>query len=114
MVSEKVNDGAGAAAEGIVRMDEMLRVFENIKTAAGDASDVVGEEYEVIDSVKTGFDNIHAEIETLMATTEENSAMITNIVDSIAKQHDSVDSMKGEIVNIADLSEKLKEHFVEA
>lgn len=114
MVSGKVNDGAGAATEGVTRMDDMLKVFESIKDATRNASAVVGEEYEVIDSVKTGFDNIHAEIETLMATTEENSAMITNIVESIAKQHDSVDSMKGEIVNISELSQKLKEHFVEA
>lgn len=49
-----------------------------------------------------------------MATTEENSAMISNIVEGIARQNDSVDSMKGEIVNISELSEKLRGHFVEA
>ncbi len=114
MVSGKVNDGAGAAADGVARMDDMLNVFENIRTAASDASTVVGEEYEVIDSVKTGFDNIHSEIETLMATTEENSAMISNIIESIARQHDSVDTMKEEIVNIDELSGKLRGHFVNA
>lgn len=114
MVSDKVNDGAGAARDGVTKMDDMLKVFENIRAAAENASTVVEEEYDVIESVKTGFDNIHSEIETLMATTEENSAMISNIVESIARQNDSVDSMKGEIVNISELSEKLRGHFVEA
>lgn len=114
MVSAKVNAGAGAASDGVAKMDDMLTVFEAVRLAAENASAVVDEEYDVIASVKTGFDNIHSEIETLMATTEENSAMISNIVESIAKQNDSVDSMKGEIVNISELSEKLRGHFVEA
>lgn len=66
----------------------MLEVFGNIRTAESDASAVVGEEYQVIDYVKSGFDNIHSEIETLMATTQENSAMISNIIESIARQHE--------------------------
>lgn len=114
MVSDKVNAGAGAASDGVAKMDDMLKVFEAVRVAAENASAVVDEEYDVIASVKTGFDNIHSEIETLMATTEENSAMISNIVESIARQNDSVDSMKGEIVNISELSEKLRGHFVEA
>lgn len=114
MVSAKVNAGAGAASDGVAKMDDMLKVFEAVRVAAENASAVVDEEYDVIASVKTGFDNIHSEIETLMATTEENSAMISNIVESIARQNDSVDSMKGEIVNISELSEKLRGHFVEA
>ena len=109
-----VNAGAGAASDGVAKMDDMLKVFEAVRVAAENASAVVDEEYDVIASVKTGFDNIHSEIETLMATTEENSAMISNIVESIARQNDSVDSMKGEIVNISELSEKLRGHFVEA
>ena len=108
MVSEKVNAGATAAAEGVARMDDMLEVFGNIRTAESDASAVVGEEYQVIDSVKSGFGDIHSEIETLMATTQENSAMISNIIESIARQHDSVSVMKGEIINISELSEKLR------
>lgn len=108
MVSEKVNAGATAAAEGVARMDDMLEVFGNIRTAERDASAVVGEEYQVIDSVKSGFGDIHSEIETLMATTQENSAMISNIIESIARQHDSVSVMKGEIINISELSEKLR------
>ena len=58
--------------------------------------------------MKSGFGDIHSEIETLMATTQENSAMISNIIESIARQHDSVSVMKGEIINISELSEKLR------
>ena len=114
MVSAKVNAGAGAASDGVAKMDDMLKVFEAVRVAAENASAVVDEEYDVIASVKTGFDNIHSEIETLMATTEENSAMISNIVESIARQNESVDSLKGEMCNISELSEKLRGHFVEA
>ena len=92
-------------------MQSLLEVFDDIRKSTDDAHQVVREEYEVIENVKRDFEEIHGEIETLVATTEENTAMITNIAESITKQRDSVGDVKSEIVNISDLSDTLKGHF---
>ena len=110
-VSAKINAGAQAAIEGVEKMQSLLEVFDKIRKSTDDANQVVREEYEVIENVKRDFEEIHGEIETLVATTEENTAMITNIAESITKQRDSVGDVKSEIVNISDLSDTLKGHF---
>jgi methyl-accepting chemotaxis protein len=110
-VSEKITAGAQAAVNGVERMGKLLEVFDGIKYTADNANKVVSEEYQVIEAVKSNFDDINKEIETLVATTEENTAMITNIAESISRQHESVGSVENEIISISDLSGTLKEHF---
>jgi methyl-accepting chemotaxis protein len=113
-VSEKINAGAQAAVHGVEKMGELLKVFDGINDSTAEAHEIVVEEYRVIEAVKQDFDEIHREIETLVATTEENTAMISNIVESIAQQHQSVNDVKQEIINISDLSGNLENHFAEA
>lgn len=110
-VSSKINAGAQAAAEGVEKMASLLEVFDGIRKSTAEAHEVVRDEYDVIENVRRDFDEIHNEIETLVATTEENTAMITNIADSITRQRDSVGDVESEIVNISDLSDNLKNHF---
>ena len=110
-VSEKINAGAKAAQEGVEKMVGLLEVFEGIRVSTGDAQDVVKQEYEVIENIRQVFHDIQGEIETLVATNEENSAMIQSIAESIMAQHDSVGDVKDEIVGIAGLSDALKQQF---
>ena len=63
--------------------------------------------------MKRDFEEIMGEIETLVATTEENTAMIQNITDTIDRQHDAVDDVEKEIIDIAGISNTLKEQFTE-
>lgn len=112
-VSSKINAGAQAAAGGVEKMIELLKVFEGIEATTGEAHNVVREEYQVIENVKREFEQIHGEIETLVATTEENTAMITSIAESISTQKDSVKDVQTEITNITELSNGLHEHFAE-
>ena len=46
------------------------------KKAAEQASDIVKEEYSIIDNIKQSFGTIQEEMQTLVATSEENSATI--------------------------------------
>jgi methyl-accepting chemotaxis protein len=114
VVSEKINAGAQAAVQGVERMGELLKVFDGINDSTAGAHKIVVEEYQVIEAVRQDFEEIHREIETLVATTEENTAMISNIAESISQQHQSVNDMKQEIINISSLSGNLKAHFAEA
>ncbi len=51
------------------------------------------------------------EMETLVATSEENSATIQSISETIAAQNNFVKDILAEIDEIAGVSTKLEEHF---
>lgn len=51
------------------------------------------------------------EMETLVATSEENSATIQSISETIAAQNNSVKDILTEIDEISGVSTKLEEHF---
>jgi methyl-accepting chemotaxis protein len=110
-VSEKINAGAQAAADGVEKMGGLLEVFEGIQDSTKDAKGIVQQQYEVIEVVKRDFGEILGEIETLVATTEENTAMIQNITDTIERQHDAVDDVEKDIIDIAGISDDLKAQF---
>ncbi|MCR5641492.1 MAG: methyl-accepting chemotaxis protein [Lachnospiraceae bacterium] len=110
-VSNKINAGAKAAQEGVEKMVGLLEVFDGIRHSTTEAQDMVNQEYEVIENIRHVFGEIQQEIETLVATNEENSAMIQSIAENIMAQHDSVGDVKEEIVGIAGLSNDLKEQF---
>lgn len=110
-VATKISEGAQAAVGGVEKMTSLLGVFETIRKSTEDAHGVVQEEYGVIEDVRQEFGQIQAEVETLVASTEENTAMIENIVESIAKQKDSVEGVEGEITNISELSDTLRIQF---
>ena len=94
-------------------MNGLLEVFGGISETTKKAHGIVGEEYRIIEEVKGHFEEIHKEIETLVATTEENTAMIHNIAGSINSQYESVSSVEVEINNISELSDNLKNQFGE-
>lgn len=110
-VSDKINAGAEAATLGVGKMEGLLEVFQGIKDTTANAHNIVRDEYQVIENVKLDFEEIHGEIETLVATSEENAAMITNITESITRQHQSVNVVEKEIASISQLSDSLREHF---
>ena len=110
-VATKISEGAQAAVGGVEKMTSLLGVFETIRKSTEDAHGVVQEEYGVIEDVRQEFGQIQAEVEILVASTEENTAMIENIVESIAKQKDSVEGVEGEITNISELSDTLRIQF---
>ena len=110
-VSDKITAGAQAAEDGVKKMEKLLEVFGGINQTTKDAHDVVREEYQVIENVKENFEDIQGEIETLVATAEENTAMIANIADSIRRQNEEVGGVKQDISSITELSDTLKNHF---
>ena len=73
--------------------------------------ELVKNEYELIESVQNNFKSIHDEIETLVSTSEENSAMIENVFASVKSQTNAISGVVEYIKNISSLSDKLEEHF---
>ena len=88
-----------------------MEVFEGIRHSTVEAENAVSEQYSVIENIRQNFAAIQDEIETLVATNEENSAMIQSITESISQQQDSVTEVESEINGIAGLSDDLKTQF---
>ena len=110
-VSNKINAGTEAAQDGVEKMGGLLEVFEGIRHSTVEAENAVSEQYSVIENIRQNFAAIQDEIETLVATNEENSAMIQSITESISQQQDSVTEVESEINGIAGLSDDLKTQF---
>lgn len=110
-VSNKISAGATAATEGVEKMGQLLKVFEGIQATTDEVHGIVREQYELSENVKDEFGRMSGEIEELVSVNEENSAMISNIVESIGIQNGSVYNLEGEIVRIADMADELQNHF---
>ena len=110
-VADKISDGANAAIEGVDKVTELAGCFDKINDATDNANAFVKNEYELIESVQNNFKSIHDEIETLVSTSEENSAMIENVFNSVKSQTNAISGVVEYIKNISSLSDKLEEHF---
>ena len=64
-----------------------------------------------IDNIKQSFGTIQEEMQTLVATSEENSATIEDISQTIVAQNNSIGNILSDIENISEVSEKLQKHF---
>ena len=111
-ISKEITAGTDASAS-VELVGGLMDYFSNINDATDEASQIVDEEYKIIEHVKEHFGNIQQEIETLVATSEENSATIQNITDTITSQNDSIRSISAEIDEISSLSADLEQHFGE-
>ena len=112
-ISKEITAGTDAASASVELVGGLMDYFSNINDATDEASQIVDEEYKIIEHVKEHFGNIQQEIETLVATSEENSATIQNITDTITSQNDSIRSISAEIDEISSLSADLEQHFWE-
>ena len=110
-VAKSITAGADEAASSVELIRGLLPYFERINSSTEEANSIVAEEYEIIEHVKNHFSNIQDEIETLVATSEENSATIQNITDTISSQNASIEHLSSEIDGISSLSTDLENHF---
>ena len=75
-ISKEITAGTDAASASVELVGGLMDYFSNINDATDEASQIVDEEYKIIEHAKEHFGNIQQEIETLVATSEENSATI--------------------------------------
>ena len=102
-ISKEITAGTDAASASVELVGGLMDYFSNINDATDEASQIV----------KEHFGNIQQELETLVATSEEYSATIQNITDTITSQNDSIRSISAEIDEISSLSADLEQHFWE-
>ena len=110
-VGDEITAGTNAASESVRTIDGLLGYFDNINSATDAASNIVNEENDIIETIKDSFDHIHEEMQTLVATSEENSATIQNISETITSQNTSIKDILVQIDEIAGVSAMLEEKF---
>lgn len=110
-VSNKISDGAMSARESANKVDYLLELLAEIIKTTTHASSIVGEEFKIIENIKEEYDVIQSELETVVATSEENAAMIVTITDSISAQTESVANLNDSINNLKKSSEELHREF---
>lgn len=110
-VDDEITAGTNAALESAKTIEGLQGYFNNINSATDAASDIVKEEYNIIETIKDSFDHIRDEMQTLVATSEENSATIQNISETITAQNTSIKDILVQIEDIAGVSAELEEKF---
>lgn len=111
-VVEKISAGA-AAKESSEQIEDLIRKLEAVNRSAEGATVIVKEEYDIIGNVKSEFDDIQEELDTVAATSEENASMVAEISNSIVNQTEYVLKLSDSIDNLKESSQKLEEHFNE-
>jgi methyl-accepting chemotaxis protein len=109
IVSERITAGSEAAKDGLSKMDGLMTLLVNIDQSSNVVENVVQEEYKLINGLKQDFDIINGEIETLVATSEENDAMITSISENIEIQNKAIKTCSDEIIKIEGVTHRLTE-----
>ncbi len=110
-VAEKITDGADAAESSVGNIAQLLQLLEKIDVSTKGATEVVNKEYQIIEKVKNEFDDIQEELQNVVATSEENAAMIVNISDSIGTQTDAIENLSRSIGELKDASGELEQKF---
>ena len=106
-VSEKISSGAEAARGGVLEMDVLTKLFDEIHITTRDARMVMEEEHEVIDRVSLEIENISSEMNNLVAVGEENTAMVSAINATIDEQNLAVKDLEAQMSKVNTLANNL-------
>ncbi len=109
IVSERITAGTDSAIDGLSKMHELKELLSNIDETTKAVELIVGKEYAIINQIKSNFQTVNNEIETLVSVTEENDAMITTITETVTMQNESISAVEKELVNVQSLSTALKQ-----
>ncbi len=106
-VSNRITAGVESAKTGVNKMNTLVKLLENIEQNANAAEVIVQQEYQIINGIKKNFDLVTSEIETLVATSQENDAMITSISENITVQNEAINKFTNELENIENMAMQL-------
>lgn len=107
-VAEKISSGAEAAKGGVLEIDVLTKLFEEIHMTTKDARKIMEEEHEVINKVGYEIENISSEMNNLVAVGEENTAMVSAINSTIDEQNMAVKDLEEQMSKVNTLANNLE------
>ncbi len=108
-VSEKVGSGSESVHTGTEETTKLMGYFNEMASFSENSNALIQKEYSAIGEAKNSFDQIRDELETVVASSQENSATIENISSSIIEQNDSIKKLEEIIQEIGKISSFLAE-----
>lgn len=106
-VAKKVISGTDELQEGNAKLQELLAHLDVIDERAVEAKNVLNEEFNLIETIEKDFNSISLEVGNVVAISEENTAMITNINETLKNQEDALETTAMQFEDIRSLSEQL-------
>ena len=107
-VAEKISSGAEAAKGGVLEIDVLTKLFDEIHMTTKDARKIMEEEHEVINKVGYEIENISSEMNNLVAVGEENTAMVSAINSTIDEQNLAVKDLEEQMSKVNTLANNLE------
>ncbi|BBF43442.1 methyl-accepting chemotaxis protein [Lachnospiraceae bacterium KM106-2] len=108
-VTDKISAGANAAVQSEDDITELLGVLHMIDSSTSEATKVVSNEFKIIESIRDQYNDINTEVESVAATSEENTAMIITINESVLAQTEAIHKLSESIKEMKESSDKLSE-----
>lgn len=108
---EEVQKGSASVEEGTAMITEFMEIFCTIKNSIDSVNNKLYAEYEMMDKIADRFNNMREQLETLAATSEENSASTQQILSMTTVQDEAIKSTAQMVKEISNLGQKLKDQI---
>jgi len=110
-VSSRVEKGVENVDTGTQNLDTLLNIFEELYIKAKHSEQIIEGEFFIISEVKDDFQVVLKEVQHVVENSNENSAIIESVTNSILGQNNSMLMISESINQIKGLSEKLEEQY---
>ena len=107
-VADKVMASATEMDEGYQLLNSLMHQFESIEERTKGAKEILDQETRLMHEVEVGFNQIGGDVESIVATSEENTAMIESIHGTLLQQSQEVKLLVKGFEKINQLSNELK------
>ena len=108
-VADKVMASATEMDEGYQLLNSLMHQFDRIEERTKGAKEILDQETKLMHEVEVGFNQIGGDVESIVATSEENTAMIESIHDTLLQQSEEVHTLVRGFEKINQLSNELKQ-----
>lgn len=108
---EEVQKGNTSVEEGSSRIADVMKILKNVKNSIESVNHKLYMEYEMMDKVADRFRNMREHLETLAATSEENSATTQQVLAMTMLQNEAISNTAEMIKKIKELGQALKEQL---
>ncbi len=107
-VAENVSEGASSVTIGNENLANLLQCMESISESSVTSQNTINKEFNIIKKVRSEFNDMFNELESVVAMSEENSSMIQSISSSISTQANAFEQVNVNVSEINNMSIKLE------
>ncbi len=112
-VAENVSEGASSVTIGNENLTNLLHCMESISESSVTSQNTINKEFSIIKKVRSEFNDMFNELESVVAMSEENSSMIQSISSSISAQANAFERVNENVSEINNMSIKLENQVTE-